>query len=119
MINLKIGLTKEVYSSMICSYVKQGKLTEAESTFSSMKESSCFPDALTYTAMIKAYNDGGSWRRAWDLFKEMEGNGIQPDAIVCSSLMEALNKGSKPEKGPSVDGIHERETNSIEPAGLF
>jgi pentatricopeptide repeat protein len=37
----------------------QGKLSEAESTFSSMKESGCFPDVLTYTAMIKAYGDDG------------------------------------------------------------
>ena len=27
--------------------------------FSSMKESGCFPDVLTYTAMIKAYSDDG------------------------------------------------------------
>jgi pentatricopeptide repeat protein len=39
--------------------IVQGKLTEAESTFSSMKESGCFPDVLTYTAMIQAYSDDG------------------------------------------------------------
>ena len=82
MMDLKIHLTKEVYSSVICSYVKQvsitdinplfpvknwyannrliqGKLSEAESMFSSMKESGCFPDVLTYTAMIKDYSDDG------------------------------------------------------------
>jgi hypothetical protein len=37
----------------------QGKLTEAASTFNSMKESGCFPDVLTYTTMIKAYSDDG------------------------------------------------------------
>jgi pentatricopeptide repeat protein len=37
----------------------QGNVTEAESTFSSMKESGCFPDVLTYTSMIKAYSDDG------------------------------------------------------------
>lgn len=98
MLDLNIHLTKEVYSSVICSYVKQGKLTEAASTFNSMKETGCFPDVLTYTTLIKAYSDDGSWRRAWDLFKEMESNGTQPDAIVCSSLMEALNKGGQPER---------------------
>ncbi|WVZ62444.1 hypothetical protein U9M48_012196 [Paspalum notatum var. saurae] len=90
MMDLNIRMTKEVYSS--------GKLTEAEYNFSSMKESGCFPDVVTYTAMIKAYSDDGSWRRAWDLFEEMESNYVQPDAIVCSSLMEALNKGSQPER---------------------
>lgn len=98
MVDLRIPLTKEVYSSLICSYVKQDKLAEAESTFSYMKASGCLPDVLTYTAMIQAYTDHGSWTSVWDLFKEMEGYAILPDAIICSSLMEALNKGNQHER---------------------
>lgn len=45
---------------MLTMVLIQGKLTEAESTFSSMKECGCSPDVLTYTAMIKAYSDDGN-----------------------------------------------------------
>lgn len=42
-------------------FLIQGKLSEAESTFNSMKGSGCFPDILTYTSMMKAYNDDGKF----------------------------------------------------------
>ena len=44
---------------MLMMILIQGKLTEAKSTFSSMKESGCLPDVLTYTVMIQVYSDDG------------------------------------------------------------
>lgn len=57
---------------MLMMVLIQGKLTEAESTFSSMKESGCFPDVLTYTAMIQAYNDDGKILFGKKTFQKLE-----------------------------------------------
>ncbi|KAK8563342.1 hypothetical protein V6N12_035490 [Hibiscus sabdariffa] len=56
MVGLKIPLTKEVYSSLICVYSKQGQVAEAESVFNMMKVAGCSPDVVAYTAMLHAYN---------------------------------------------------------------
>ena len=44
---------------MLTMVPSQDKLAEADSTFSYLKTSGCFPDVLTYTAMIQAYIDHG------------------------------------------------------------
>ncbi|MQL79272.1 hypothetical protein Taro_011709 [Colocasia esculenta] len=86
MMDLKIPLSKE------------GRLTEAESMFTDMKENCCCPDVVTYTAMIDLYGAAGNCEKAWDVFQEMEMNDIQPDAIAYSSLMKPFNRGWQPER---------------------
>ncbi|TYH79798.1 hypothetical protein ES332_D03G087400v1 [Gossypium tomentosum] len=98
MVGLKIPLTKEVYSSLICVYSKQGQVAEAESMFNMIKVSGCCPDVVAYTAMLHAYNSAENWAKASAIFLEMEENGIQPDSIACSALMRAFNKGGQPSK---------------------
>ncbi|KAI0492508.1 hypothetical protein KFK09_026781 [Dendrobium nobile] len=90
---LNVPLSKEVYSSVICAYIKQGNLAEAEKTFAMMKATGCMPDVITYTSMINAYRITDDWKKAWDVFVEMRVNNIKPDPIACSALMEALNRG--------------------------
>ncbi|XP_047341957.1 pentatricopeptide repeat-containing protein At2g41720 [Impatiens glandulifera] len=97
--DLGIPLSKEVYSSVICAYSNQGRLTEAESMFDKMKtEEGCSPDIVTYTTMIHAYGLADSWEKASALCEEMERNGIQLDSVACSALMRTFNKGSQPLK---------------------
>ncbi|KAG4150240.1 hypothetical protein ERO13_D05G383766v2 [Gossypium hirsutum] len=98
MVGLKIPLTKEVYSSLICVYSKQGQVAEAESMFNMMKVSGCCPDVVAYTAMLHAYNSAENWAKASAIFLEMEENGIQPDSIACCALLRAFNKGGQPSK---------------------
>ncbi|PKU59954.1 Pentatricopeptide repeat-containing protein [Dendrobium catenatum] len=90
---LNVPLSKEVYSSVIYAYIKQGNLAEAEKTFAMMKATGCMPDVITYTSMINAYRITDDWKKAWDVFVEMRVNNIKPDPIACSALMEALNRG--------------------------
>ncbi|KAF5946370.1 hypothetical protein HYC85_016598 [Camellia sinensis] len=89
MTDLKIPLSKEVYSSAICAY---------KSMFTMMKMEGCCPDVITYTTMIHAYNAVENWEKASAILLEMEMNDVQPDAIACSSLMSAFNKGCQPAK---------------------
>lgn len=98
MINLNIPVTKEVYSSAISAYSKQGRVKEAESMFTRMKTAGCQPDIVTYTKMIHAYGEAEKWDKAYMIFQEMEANNIQPDVIACSALMRAFNRGSQPDK---------------------
>ncbi|XP_027097556.2 acetylornithine deacetylase-like [Coffea arabica] len=56
MLDLKVPLSQEVYSSAICAYSKQGQLAGAESMFSMMKMAGFHPDVVTYTAMLHAYS---------------------------------------------------------------
>ncbi|KAF9679630.1 hypothetical protein SADUNF_Sadunf06G0034700 [Salix dunnii] len=90
MMDLKIPMTKEAYSS--------GKITEAESMFNKMKTAGCCPDVVTYTVMLHAYNAAEHWEKACALLQEMEEYNIQPDTIACSALMRALNKRGDPSK---------------------
>lgn len=95
MVDLKIPLSEEIYSSMICAYSKQGQLVKAETLFNSLKGSGCCPDLVTYTAMINAYSTTETWEKACSLYHEMETNNIQLDSIACSALMKAYNKGNQ------------------------
>jgi len=38
----------------------QGRVAEAESMFTKMKETGCQPDVIAYTTMIHAYGESGS-----------------------------------------------------------
>lgn len=87
MMKLKIPLTREVYSSVICAYSRQasgkkvriicidsifnvclillnsefqGLINEAERMFNVMKTEGFCPDVVTYTTMIHAYSEAGS-----------------------------------------------------------
>ncbi|XP_017243113.1 pentatricopeptide repeat-containing protein At2g41720 isoform X2 [Daucus carota subsp. sativus] len=101
MVDLRIPLSKEVYSSAICAYSKQGQLAEAESLFCMMKEAGYSPDNIAFTAMLHAYSaaDGD---KAFALFQEMEMADVQLDSIACSSLMRAFNQGNQPARVLSV-----------------
>ncbi|XP_009617024.2 pentatricopeptide repeat-containing protein At2g41720 isoform X1 [Nicotiana tomentosiformis] len=98
MIDLKIPLTKEVCSSAICAYTKQGQFTKAESMFSMMKMEGFHPDVIAYTTMLNAYSVGENWEKAFAVFQEMELNDVHPDAIACSALMRSFNRGCQPDK---------------------
>ncbi|XP_049390515.1 pentatricopeptide repeat-containing protein At2g41720 [Solanum stenotomum] len=98
MIALKIPLTKEVCSSVICAYTKQGQLAKSESMFSMMKMEGFQPDVIAYTTMLNAYSVGENWEKAFAVFQEMELNGVLPDAIACSALMRSFNRGCQPDK---------------------
>ncbi|KAJ8437045.1 hypothetical protein Cgig2_025892 [Carnegiea gigantea] len=90
MTNLKIPMSKE------------GRVAEAESMFTKMKEAGCQPDVIAYTTMIHAYGESEKWEKAYAIFQEMEANDIQPNLIACSALMRAFNKASQPAKVLSV-----------------
>lgn len=102
MTNVKIPISKEVYSSAISVYSKQGRVAEAESMFTKMKEAGCQPDVIAYTTMIHAYGESEKWEKAYAIFQEMEANDIQPNLIACSALMRAFNKASQAAKVLSV-----------------
>ncbi|KAL5539473.1 hypothetical protein UlMin_042961 [Ulmus minor] len=93
MMDLKIPLSKEVASTVICTYSKQGQLREAESVFNLTHMDGCCPDVVTYTAMLQAYVAAENWEKACTLFQEMEINGINLDTVACSAAMRAFNKG--------------------------
>ncbi|KAM3234630.1 pentatricopeptide repeat-containing protein [Capsicum annuum] len=97
MIDLKIPLTKEVCSSAICAYTKQGQLDKAESMFSMMKMEGFQADVVAYTTMLNAYSVGENWEKAFAVFQEMELNGVLPDSIACSALMRSFNRGCQPD----------------------
>lgn len=108
--HLKLPLSKEVYSSAICAYSKQGQIVEAESTFNLMKSSGCYPDVVTYTAMLDAYNAAENWEKAYALFEEMEASSIKLDTIACAALMRSFNKGGQPGRVLSLaESMREKE----------
>ncbi|KAG5555735.1 hypothetical protein RHGRI_006395 [Rhododendron griersonianum] len=124
MMGLKIPWSKEVYSSVIYAYSKlaiidicvlfsktfQGRFTEAESTFTTMKVAGCSPDVVTYTTMIHTYTAVGDWEKAAALLEEMGMNNVQPDAIAFSAMLRAFNTGCQPAKVMSLAGVM-REKN--------
>ncbi|XP_071936853.1 pentatricopeptide repeat-containing protein At1g19525-like [Coffea arabica] len=77
MLDLKVPLSQEMYSSAICAYSKQGQLAGAESMFSMMKMAGFHPDVVTYTAMLHAYSVADGWEKAFAIFQEMELHGVQ------------------------------------------
>nr|CAB3456087.1 unnamed protein product [Digitaria exilis] len=84
-----------------------GKLTEAEYTFSSMKESGCFPDVLTYTAMIKAYSDDvrflllcnrlREWKIASEIIEHLDSSLSTISVGTLNHLLNFLGKCGKTE----------------------
>ncbi|KAG5539016.1 hypothetical protein RHGRI_019540 [Rhododendron griersonianum] len=69
----------------------QGRFTEAESTFTTMKVA-------------------GDWEKAAALLEEMGMNNVQPDAIAFSARLRAFNTGCQPAKVMSLAGVM-REKN--------
>ncbi|RZB47843.1 Pentatricopeptide repeat-containing protein, partial [Glycine soja] len=69
MMHLKLPLSKEVYSSVICACSKQA---------------------------IDAFNAAENLAKAYALFEEIEASGIKLDTIARAALMRSFNKGGQP-----------------------
>ncbi|KAI5432789.1 hypothetical protein KIW84_020192 [Lathyrus oleraceus] len=61
MMHLKLPMSKKVYSSVTCAYIKQGQILKAEFTLKLMESSGSSPDVVTYTgtAMLDANDAAG------------------------------------------------------------
>ncbi|KAI8534301.1 hypothetical protein RHMOL_Rhmol10G0079600 [Rhododendron molle] len=81
-----IGFLDEMMGLKI-PWSKEGRFTEAESTFTTMKVAGCSPDVVKYTTMIHTYTAVGDWEKAVALLEEMGMNNVQPDAIAFSAML--------------------------------
>ncbi|XP_010485284.2 PREDICTED: pentatricopeptide repeat-containing protein At5g62370-like [Camelina sativa] len=96
-----VGLrpTVAIYSSIIGSLGRQGRVVEAEETFAKMLESGIQPDEIAYMIMINAYARNARINEANELVEEVVKHFVRPSSFTYTVLISGFVKMGMMEKG--------------------
>ncbi|KAF9608521.1 hypothetical protein IFM89_009887 [Coptis chinensis] len=75
------------WNSLVDTYSKSGKVSEAQRVFSLMKKK----DEVTYTSLIAGLGMQGEGQAAIELFEEMNKCGVKPDHIAMVAVLSACS----------------------------
>ncbi|XP_029126303.1 pentatricopeptide repeat-containing protein At2g39230, mitochondrial-like [Cajanus cajan] len=87
MINNKIPLDLQIYTSLIGGFLKEGKLNFAIDLYSDMLSRGIVLDMFMYTVLINGLCNNGQLENAGKILKEMDGNNITPSVLLYNTLI--------------------------------
>ncbi|BAT99438.1 hypothetical protein LR48_Vigan284s000100 [Vigna angularis] len=86
------------YTNLIHGLCEAGRLDDALTLWSQMREDGCFPTVRTYTVLIGALCESGKEVEALSLFGEMVERGCEPNVYTYTVLIDYFCKQSRMEE---------------------
>ncbi|KAF3773656.1 Pentatricopeptide repeat-containing protein [Nymphaea thermarum] len=103
----QVDVARKMYSVLIHSLAKIGKMNEVLRIFAEMNEKNLAPDVYTYTGLISGFCKQGDMERAFHLHDEMLVKGVYPNIVTYNALIDGLLKSGEVTVGTFYQGEEE------------